>query len=447
MAQQQDHPRRNFRARRDILEELSDAELLKRYRFDREGIMFITDLVRDELQSPTNRNVPITPEMKVLMTLRYLATGKMQQCNSDDLGPSQPSVSNSITQTLHALTAPHLIKQFIKFPALHHHELARIAGEFRQVAGFPGVVGVIDGTHIRIIAPRRFEAEYVNRKNYHSVNVQIVFDAAYNILNVVAKWPGSTHDARIWQESCLRMLFEHNRVPPGYHLLGDSGYPCKPYLLTPFLRPQPGPQANYNMAHKRTRNIVERGIGQLKRRFHVLHGEVRVSPAKTYRIVGACAILHNICKARNIEIPADIDNLDEVVYAAEDDPIPFAFPATAHQAGLQYRDAFANTHFKSRSRSQLPLPLPAHEDPAAIPPVGVEETGVKVVQFSGVANTSESLALYAGAVITRVLINLTRRKHQLNLKPQRPGEEMSQCERGSGSVMVCEGKSQEWQYE
>ncbi|KAK3880924.1 hypothetical protein Pcinc_014574 [Petrolisthes cinctipes] len=123
------------------------------------------------------------------------------------------------------------------------------------------------------------------------------------------------------------MLFEHNRVPPGNHFLGDSGYPCKPYLLTPFLRPQPGPQANYNM-------------------FHVLHGEVRVSPAKTYRIVGACAILHNICKARNIEIPADIDNLDEVVYAAEDDPLPFAFPAAAHQAGLPYRDAFANIHFK-----------------------------------------------------------------------------------------------------
>lgn len=90
---------------------------------------------------------------------------------------------------------------------------------------------------------------------------------------------------------------------------------------------------------------MERGIGQLKRRFHVLHGEVRVSPAKTYKIVVACAILHNICKARNIEISADIDDLDEV-HADEDDLLPVALPVAARQAGLPYRDAFANIHFK-----------------------------------------------------------------------------------------------------
>ena len=38
------HPRRNHR-RRDVLNELSDAELIKRYRFDREGILYVTDLV------------------------------------------------------------------------------------------------------------------------------------------------------------------------------------------------------------------------------------------------------------------------------------------------------------------------------------------------------------------------------------------------------------------
>lgn len=168
MAQKQRHPRRNSRPRRDVLGELSDAELMKRYRFDREGILFVTDLVRDALQPPTNRNVPITPEMKVLMTLRYLATGKMQQCNSDDLGPSQPSVSNAITQTSYVLTAPEIIKTFVKFPALQPQELARIEGEFRQVDDFPGVVRVVDGTHIRIIAPRQFEAEYVKRKSCKS---------------------------------------------------------------------------------------------------------------------------------------------------------------------------------------------------------------------------------------------------------------------------------------
>ena len=69
-----------------------------------------------------------------------------------------------------------------------------------------------------------------------------------------------------------------------------------------------------NRAHKRTRSIVERGIGQLKRRFHVLHGEVRLSPQKTCQAIIACAVLHNICKDRQIPNPdgdPESDNEDD----------------------------------------------------------------------------------------------------------------------------------------
>ena len=50
MAAPQEHPphqpRINHR-RRDVLNELSDSELIKRYKFDREGIIYVTDLVRE----------------------------------------------------------------------------------------------------------------------------------------------------------------------------------------------------------------------------------------------------------------------------------------------------------------------------------------------------------------------------------------------------------------
>ncbi|KAK0133056.1 Arachidonate 15-lipoxygenase B [Merluccius polli] len=115
-------------------------------------------------------------------------------------------------------------------------------------SGMPGVVGATDGTDIQIIAPSKDEDVIVNRKNVHSINTQIVFDATFYILDV-AKWPaGSTRDPRILMGSGLRQLFERHRVPVGCHLLGL-----------------------YVRAHKNTRNVVERGIGQMKRRFHVLH--------------------------------------------------------------------------------------------------------------------------------------------------------------------------------
>ncbi|KAK0144096.1 hypothetical protein N1851_017547 [Merluccius polli] len=49
-------------------------------------------------------------------------------------------------------------------------------------------------------------------------------------------------------ESGLRQLFERHRVPVGCHLLGDSGYPCKTWVWTPYLNPQPGAQLKYNIS-------------------------------------------------------------------------------------------------------------------------------------------------------------------------------------------------------
>ena len=41
--------------------------------------------------------------------------------------------------------------------------------------GFPGIIGVIDGTHIRIRAPTRHPAAdaYINRKKFHSLVTQV----------------------------------------------------------------------------------------------------------------------------------------------------------------------------------------------------------------------------------------------------------------------------------
>ncbi|XP_050707771.1 putative nuclease HARBI1 isoform X3 [Eriocheir sinensis] len=349
MAAPRQHAPQPFR-RRDVLNELSDAELIRRYRFDKEGILYVTNLVREALSSDTKRRNPLTPEMKVIITLRYLATGKMQMCSSDDLGPSQPSISRAITQTIDALANVNILKQFISFPTTQDVTEANKA-DFLTIANFPGVIGVVDGTHVRIVAPKEEEDVFVNRKGYHSINVQVIFDANYRILDILAKWPGSVHDARILNGCGVAELFQRGHVPPGSHLLGDSGYPSKPWLLTPYLRPLPGPQSRYNRAHKRTRSVVERGIGQLKRRFHVLHSEVRVTPpVKVCKLIHVCGMLHNICKDRNIPIPLDAaqPNAEEVDLAmAQPEGVQVVPPLPAGQRneGRLYRDEFCNLHF------------------------------------------------------------------------------------------------------
>jgi hypothetical protein len=52
-----------------------------------------------------------------------------------------------------------------------------------------------------------------NRKMYFSINVQAVGDANLNILNLVARWPGSAHDATIFNSSRVRARFDAGHFP------------------------------------------------------------------------------------------------------------------------------------------------------------------------------------------------------------------------------------------
>ena len=87
----------------------------------------------------------------------------------------------------------------------------------------------------------------------------------FRFTNAVCKFPGSTHDAYILQNSEIQYVIMGLR--DGGWILGDSGYPLKEWLMTPINNPRNRQEENYNRAHCRTRNVVERAFGVLKARF------------------------------------------------------------------------------------------------------------------------------------------------------------------------------------
>ena len=125
--------------------------------------------------------------------------------------------------------------------------------------------------------------------------------------NIVARWKGATHDSRIWMNSSLCARFE-GRNFSGY-LLGDAGYSCSDYLLTPVRNPITSSERRYNRSHIRTRNLVERMFGVWKSRFQCLRNTLRFRPRKSCNVIIACAVLHNFCKLQNEPDPlCDIDD-------------------------------------------------------------------------------------------------------------------------------------------
>ena len=112
---------------------------------------------------------------------------------------------------------------------------------------FPNIIACVDGTHIKIIAPSHNEWEYVNRKGFHSINVQLMCDVKLCIVNCVVRWPGSTHDARILRESNIYEHMEQNH--DSHVILGDSGYPLRQWLMVPFFNPQSDAEHHFNRSH------------------------------------------------------------------------------------------------------------------------------------------------------------------------------------------------------
>lgn len=73
--------------------------------------------------------------------------------------------------------------RFIQWPS--GDEAISIMLDFETVSGFPKVIGVIDGTHIRINAPKENSADYINRKGYHSIRLQVNVTSSHNkVINV-----------------------------------------------------------------------------------------------------------------------------------------------------------------------------------------------------------------------------------------------------------------------
>ena len=64
-----------------------------------------------------------------------------------------------------------LCPHFILWPQGERPE--EVVRGFMHTSAFPGTIGAIDGTHIRIRAPKDNPEAYVNRKGYHSMHLQV----------------------------------------------------------------------------------------------------------------------------------------------------------------------------------------------------------------------------------------------------------------------------------
>lgn len=142
---------------------------------------------------------------------------------------------------------------------------------------------------------------YRNRKGYHSINTQVVAGPDHSIISATVQWQGSVHDARIFENSSVKDVMSANNHG---HLIGDSAYPCRQYILTPVRNPTSDSERRYNYSLSSTRMKVECCFGALKRKFPCLGKELQLKYVEDcINVIVTCMILYNIAiKKRDIHI-------------------------------------------------------------------------------------------------------------------------------------------------
>ncbi|XP_011871036.1 PREDICTED: putative nuclease HARBI1 [Vollenhovia emeryi] len=238
-----------------------------------------------------------TPDSYTYRLLQFFIFYFVVYCRSIcvKFGVGKATAFRSVRRVTYALHC--IAPRFIQWPV----EVAdNVIDQFARVSGFPGVIGAIDGTHIKIRAPPMDSASYINRKGFPSINLQVICDSRGLFTHCYAGEVESVHDARVFRNSPVIDFLERSEVyfPNNSHIIGDAAYAIHPCVMVPFrdnghLTKR---QKNFNYCLSSTRMAVERAIGQLKIRFRILLDCLPLTDVKKIpEFIIACCVLHNIC--------------------------------------------------------------------------------------------------------------------------------------------------------
>ena len=168
------------------LEIYNDRQVFRKFRFPRHVIFDLAEELQDDIEYTLPRKGSLSPLLQVCLTLRFFATASFQSVVGDLIGIEQ----STACRTIHRVTAafmPH-VREWIKMPT--QAEADRQKQHFYAMRGFPSVFVCIDSTHGRIQSPHQQEHEFVNRKNFQSINTQV--KVLYS--NAPTKWNRSRNE-------------------------------------------------------------------------------------------------------------------------------------------------------------------------------------------------------------------------------------------------------------
>ncbi|KAL6564596.1 hypothetical protein OROMI_016046 [Orobanche minor] len=296
-----------------------DIVCIEQLRMDRNAFGRLCQILRNAGGLQDEKYVSVTEQ--VALFLHILAHHKKNVSIKHYYKRSGPTVSLYFNRTLDA------------FLRLYHMFLAHpepITGDSVDPVWryFPGCLGAIDGTHVKVRVPLIVKNRYRSRKGEISTNVLAVCDRNMNFVYVLAGWEGSATDSRVLRDAMSRE--PGLQVPTGCFYLGDGGYANCEGFLTSYrgiryhlsewgegdARPR-NYKEYFNLRHAKAWNIIERSFEKIKGRWACLRSNTFYPVDVQSKIIMACCLLHNFIRFEMAvdpiedqfnDVPENVDN-------------------------------------------------------------------------------------------------------------------------------------------
>ncbi|XP_066599956.1 putative nuclease HARBI1 [Prorops nasuta] len=313
----------------------TDTDFKSHFRLSRHTFRFLMELLTNSLTNEIGKcgRPTISAEKTLLIAVWLLATPNSFRCVADRFGVGKGTAWRCVRKVVNALYSH--VHSFITWPT--SEEAKQTSDYVFSKYGFPNTIGAIDGTHIKIAAPKTNPESYINRKGYTSIQLQVICNHELKFIHCYSGQVGSVHDMRVFRLSQIPNMCCPDKFPGDTHLIGDAAYAIQKYLMVPFkdnghLSEE---QVHFNKCLSRARMMIERSIGLLKGRFRSI---LDTLPMKRTDIVPkyimACCILHNICLLKNDTLEENIIVINEQAEQTEG-----VNTTERSQEGIQKRNA------------------------------------------------------------------------------------------------------------
>lgn len=171
-----------------------------------------SQLQSNELTYRSCGRPPIKPLECLLLTLWTLANQESYRTIGDRFGVSRGNAHTIFLNTCKRICQ--LQKRYIQWPS--GEKFRKTVNAFNELRGpnsFRNVVGCVDGSHIPIRGSTKDNSFY-NRKGFHSMLLQAVCNNKLEFIDIFCGWPGSSHDARMWENSPIFSKLAHEELIP-----------------------------------------------------------------------------------------------------------------------------------------------------------------------------------------------------------------------------------------